>query len=138
MAIPELNRNKKWLQRVLVVLGLIPLVSGALCILGGAQGMPGGMAINSTVDGELRFLGGIWFGFGLILYSIIPKIETETMVFRLLIASIFAGGIGRLISIANLGFPHPFFLGPLFIELILAPTLIVWQKSIASSKLPSK
>jgi len=94
--------SKKMLQIVLAVLGLIPILTGGLSIiLGvGALSVVGGSvpseAINNVaIDSDIRFLGAIWFSIGVILYWVIPSIDKQTTLFRLLIGGIFLVDGGR-------------------------------------------
>jgi len=54
------------------------------------------------LDSNLRFFSGIWFGLGIAIYCLIPAIEKQTVLFRTLWGMIFAGGIGRLLSMLTL------------------------------------
>lgn len=134
--------SKMMLQIVLAVLGFIPIFTGGLSIiLGvGALSAVGGLvpseAVNNVVvDSEIRFLGAIWFGIGVIVYWVIPAIDKQTTLFRLLIGGIFLGGIGRLLSALSVGIPPIQFIGVIVLELIGMPLLLLWQSSI--SKLDS-
>jgi hypothetical protein len=48
---------------------------------------------NPLLDSNLRVFGGVWFGLGLALYWLIPKIEKQTVLFRAIWGMIFLGGI---------------------------------------------
>ena len=50
----------------------------------------------------------------------------------------FAGGVGRAISLASVGAPHPFFLALMAIELAAPPVLVgLWLGARPRKSLPS-
>ncbi|HKW82156.1 MAG TPA: DUF4345 domain-containing protein, partial [Burkholderiaceae bacterium] len=90
-----------------------------------------GLPAHALLDSNLRFLGGLWLVLGLSLFVLIPRIERETTLFRTLWLMIFAGGIGRLLSMLLVGAPPWPFIGFTLLELVGAPFFIVWQTRLA-------
>jgi hypothetical protein len=86
---------------------------------------------NTLLDGNLRFFGGLWLGLGIALYWLIPNIEKQTVLFRVLWGMIFLGGIRRLMSMVFLGWPPLPFIGFTALEIIGAPFFIWWQARLA-------
>jgi hypothetical protein len=132
--------SKQTLQIVLGVLGLIPILTGGLDLIVGANALNlVGAAIspqvleNVVLDSQIRFLGSIWFGLGIVLYWLLPQIEKQTTLFRLLLGIIFLGGIGRLISAFLIGVPPIELIAATGLELIGMPLLILWQSFISKS-----
>ncbi len=132
--------NKITLQVTLVILGAIPLITGTLTLLQGVRalnifGVP--FSENTTgniiLDSEMRFLGAIWTGIGVMVYAIVPTIEKQTLLFRLIITAIILGGIGRLLSVVLVGTPPALFMALIALELVGMPLLILWQSRLASS-----
>jgi Domain of unknown function (DUF4345) len=82
---------------------------------------------NIVLDSQIRFLGAIWFGFGIILYWIIFSIEKQTTLFRLAAGCIFLGGIGRLTSALLVGLPPIPLIAGTVLELAGMPLLVLWQ-----------
>lgn len=81
--------SKKLLQITLVILGVIPLSTGTLTLLQGVHAFDiFGVTLsvssidNIILDSEMRFLGAIWAGIGVMVYAIIPTIEKQTLLFR--------------------------------------------------------
>jgi hypothetical protein len=132
--------NKRVLQTVLAILGLIPILTGGLDFVLGARSlhMVGSLmpldAVNDVVlDSQIRFLAAIWLGVGIILYWVIPSIDRQTKLFRLLMGGIFLGGIGRMSSAVLVGIPPVQFLAVIVLELVGVPILILWQSVLSKS-----
>jgi len=127
------------LQVATGLLGVIPVVTGALTMMGlgdpiySAAGLPA----YALLDSNLRFLGGLWLVLGLTLFWLIPRMERETALFRTLWLMIFAGGVGRLLSIAFVGSPPWPFIGFTLLEIAGAPFFIAWQTRLARAAAPS-
>lgn len=73
---------------------------------------------------------------GLSLFMLIPRIERETTLFRVLWLMIFAGGIGRLLSMVFVGMPPWPFVGFTMLEIAGAPFFIAWQERLAAAAAP--
>jgi hypothetical protein len=132
--------SKKALQTVLGVLGLIPILTGGLDLILGAIALNiAGASVspevlnNAVLDSQIRFFGAIWFGIGIVLYWILPSIEKQTTLFRLLMGGIFLGGIGRLTSAFVVGIPPSHLIAATALELIGMPLLALWQSLISIS-----
>jgi hypothetical protein len=97
--------SKKLLQITLAILGAIPILAGGLTVLQGVHALDifgvsfsDSTAGNVILDSEMRFLSAIWMGIGMMVYAIIPTIEKQTLIFRLIMAAIILGGVGRTVS----------------------------------------
>jgi hypothetical protein len=130
--------SKKILQIVLAILGLIPILTGILDLVLGASSLNLDGALlssevvnNIVLDSQIRFLGAIWLGFGMILYWILFSIEKQTILFRLVAGSIFLGGIGRLTSALLVGLPPILLIAATVLELVGMPLLVLWQSLIS-------
>jgi hypothetical protein len=127
--------NRRLLQTVTALLGIIPVVTGVLTMMG--LGDPiyatAGLPPHALLDSNLRFLGGLWLVLGLSLFVLIPRIERETTLFRVLWLMIFVGGIGRMLSIVLVGMPPWPFVGFALLEIIGAPLFIAWQARVAAT-----
>ena len=121
--------NKRGLQIATGLLGIIPVVTGIITMFGLSDPIYAAAKIpaNALLDSNLRFFGGVWLGLGLSLYWLIPGIDRQTALFRLLWGMIFLGGIGRLLSMFFLGAPPLPFIGFTALEIIGAPFFIWWQ-----------
>jgi Domain of unknown function (DUF4345) len=91
--------NKFNLQIVTGLLGIVPLATGLLGMMGvnNPEYLAAGVPPIVLLDTNLRFYSGVWVGVGLALWWLIPTIERQTVLFRVLWGMIFIGGIGRLL-----------------------------------------
>ena len=127
--------GKRLLQITTALLGLVPLLTGLITMLGvhdplySAAGIPA----LAVLDSNLRFFGGVWLGLGIAILWLVPRIETETVLFRAIWSAIFLGGVGRLLSIPLVGTPPIPFVGFTALELIGAPLFIYWQRRVAEA-----
>ena len=127
--------SRRPLQLTTGLLALIPLSTGVLTMMGLSDPIyaSAGLPSDALLDSNLRFLGGVWLVLGLALLAMIPRIEHETMLFRTLWLMVFAGGIGRLLSMVLVGLPPWPFVGFTVLELVGAPLFIAWQARLATT-----
>jgi hypothetical protein len=80
----------------------------AIAILGGAlQMFLGQPDTTPRLDNVHRFMAGVYFSTGLInLWAAITIRQQRTLVF-LLALGVFLAGVGRLVSISQVGLPQP-------------------------------
>ena len=125
--------SKRGLQIAMALLAAIPVLTGIIAMLGLSDPLyaSAGIPSNAMLDSNLRFFGGIWLGLGLSLYLLIPNIEKQTLLFRVLWGMIFLGGIGRLASMLFLALPPLPFIGFTVLEIVGAPFFIWWQARLA-------
>ena len=125
--------TKRPLQIITGVLALIPIVTGAIGLLGTDDPLYAGVPHNVLLDSNLRFFGGFWLAMGLAILWVTRKIETETTLFRALWGAVFVGGIGRVISIFVAAPPPAPFIAFTVLELVGAPLFVWWQSRILKS-----
>ncbi len=129
---------KRPLQIATSVLGLIPVITGVISMMGVTDPIyvAANIPHNALLDSNLRFFGGLWLGVGLALLWLVPRIDTlmGTIVFRLLWGMIFIGGIGRLLSMIFIGVPPVPFIGFTALEIIGAPLFVLWQRKIKATQ----
>jgi hypothetical protein len=124
--------SKRALQISTGVLAVIPVVTGAIGLLGLRDPLyvRFGVAPNVPLDSNLRFFSGVWLGLGVAFFAILRRIEHHGALYRAFWGMIFLGGIGRLLSIFDAGLPPAPFLGVLALELIGAPLFVLWQRRV--------
>jgi hypothetical protein len=115
------------LKVVVLILSLIPLLTGALDIGLGAEslGMSGavlsGQSLSDPVlNSQVRFWGAIWFAVGVMLVVAAMDLERHALWFRLICGAIFLSGIAWLVSLVQFGLPSPPLVAAVLIEKILA------------------
>jgi hypothetical protein len=99
--------GKRGLQVAMALLGVIPILTGLVTMFGLSDPIyaSAGIPPNALLDSNLRFYGGVWLGLGVALYWLIPNVERQTLLFRVLWGMIFLGGVGRLMSMVFLALP---------------------------------
>jgi Domain of unknown function (DUF4345) len=124
--------GKRGLQVAMALLGVIPVLTGIVTMFGLFDPIyaSAGIPPNALLDSNLRFFGGVWLGLGIALYWLIPNVERQTLLFRVLSGMIFLGGIGRLMSMIFLALPPLPFVGFTVLEIIGAPLFVWWQARV--------
>ena len=119
---------KRSLQIVLAILSLIPLYFAITGVLQGAEGL-NGSSVNADLDNQFRYLSAFYLILVFLIWWIIPRIDEEVSIFRIVVIALFLGGLARLYSYLILGTPQPIMLAGMALELG-APILILWQNMI--------
>jgi hypothetical protein len=122
--------NRSLLQVVLALLSLLPLVVGTFGFIYGAALLAPAAGVTPKLDSQYRFVAAWDVGLALIVWWIIPQIERQTTLFRLICMVVFVGGCGRVISWLVVGSPGTVFLVVTGLELLI-PLLIPWQARIS-------
>jgi Domain of unknown function (DUF4345) len=96
------------------LLSLIPIATGIVTMLGVKDPLyrPLGLPAAPVLDSNLRFLGGIWLGIGLAMLWLVPSIERQGTLFRVLWVAVFLGGVGRVLSWIVIGCSNTVIGGP--------------------------
>src|SRR5262249_36439702 len=123
--------SRRVLQIVTGLLGAIPIATGCIGLLGLRDPLYVRCGMPVSLDSNLRFYSGLWLGLAIAMYSILPSIERQTVLFRAFWGAVFLGGLGRLASIVGVGAPPSPLLSVIGLELIGAPVFIVWQRQVA-------
>jgi hypothetical protein len=128
--------NKRLLQVLTAILGLAPILTGIIGLFGLSDPIYAGanLPANALLDSNLRFLSGVWLGLGLTVMWIVPRIETQTVLFRVLWGMIFLGGVGRLLSMLFVGWPPIPFIAFTVLEIVGAPIFVVWQARLGKAQ----
>ncbi len=123
------------LQIATGILGAVPLITGVIGMFGVSDPLYAavGLPTNALLDGNLRFLSGLWLGLGLAVFWLIPNIEQHTVLYRVLWIMIFLGGVGRLLSMVFVGMPPIPFIAFTALEIVGAPLFVIWQSRVAAA-----
>ena len=129
-----MSRERRLLQLAVALGCAVPLLAGGAGVIEGPamlRGVESGAPVD--LDSHFRYLSGLLLAVGLGFVTCIPAIERKTARFRLLASLVFAGGLGRLVSLAASGVPGEGHLFGLTMELVAMPLLVLWQARVASS-----
>lgn len=123
------------LQITTALLGAVPVLTGLISMMGLSDPLYATLNLprDATLDSNMRFLGGVWLGLGLSVWWLVPRIATETALFRAVWLMIFLGGIGRLASLLLVGLPLLPFVGFTVLEIVGAPLFVWWQRKLATN-----
>ncbi|MBK8431525.1 MAG: DUF4345 domain-containing protein [Chloroflexi bacterium] len=124
---------RQGLQISLVILGLVPTITGILGMFGLDDPLYASLGLprNALLDSNLRFYSGVWFVLGITVLLTVQSLEKYFELYKILWAMIFVGGIGRLLSIAVVGLPPIPFIGFTVLEILGPPIFLYWHRQIA-------
>jgi hypothetical protein len=125
--------ERRLLQGLIAAACLVPLYAGASSLVEGPAfllGVERGGPVD--LDSHYRYLSGLLFALGLVFASCVANVERKTARFRLLGLVVVVGGIGRLISLIDVGVPSGGHVFGLAMELMVVPLLVLWQGRIAA------
>ena len=118
---PSMPTSQRVVQVCLFLVAAIALLGGAL------QMYLGEPDVSPRLDNVHRFMAGVYFSTGLINLWAASTIRRQSTLVYLLALGVFFAGIGRLVSISQVGLPEPaaVWLGYLVPELLL-PVVIAF------------
>ncbi len=122
------------LRTVLRVFCIIPFLTGAVDMIGGAKflastgaHLPPESIADPLLNNQMGFWGGIWFGFGITLWYASGRLRGQPMLLRILLGVLFLSGIGRALSVALHGWTAPVLTGAMLLELIGPAIILPWH-----------
>ena len=124
---PSLNRRA--LQAVIAIAGLVPVGAGLAGVLMGPR-IAGLHEAGASLDSHFRYLSGLLLGIGLVFWGAIPTIERQGWLVRALTLIVFVGGLGRAISLLQAGTPAAAMRLALIMELVITPLICLWQFNV--------
>ena len=126
-----IERERRYLQRTVAVLALVPLSAGLFGVLFGPALT--GDRVSVSADSHFRYLSGLLLGIGIVYWSTVPGIEEKTGRFRLLALLVVIGGVARLAGLLLTGVPSLYMLGGLAMELVVTPLITLRQTRVANA-----
>jgi hypothetical protein len=128
--------SRRALQAVIGAAGLVPVGAGlAGMLIGpafaglGAHDAASGAGVS--LDSHFRYLSGLLLGIGLLFWWAIPSIERRGPLIRALTLIVVIGGIGRALSLAELGAPGSLGMRlAMLMELVITPLICLWQHRV--------
>jgi len=109
---------------VCLIIALVPLYFSTTQLIHGAGG------VSPALDSQYRYMSGLYLAIALGMLVVAWKAEKVFTLAVILILAAFLGGVGRLISLNEVGMPNPGQHTGMFIELSM-PLLLVWLWIIA-------
>ncbi|MFE6858759.1 DUF4345 domain-containing protein [Nocardia sp. NPDC057668] len=118
-------RSHAALRWMSLIVGYACVAIGLAHLVLGEAAVPDMGTAAATPDSQSRFFGAIFVGYGLAwIWSVRgPIIDTRAV--RWLAGIFLLGAVGRFISMAVHGWPHPFILVLTALE-VLIPPLFIW------------
>ncbi|MGV3728717.1 DUF4345 domain-containing protein [Hydrogenophaga sp.] len=125
MPVP-LRPSQRVVQVGLFLVAAIALVGGAL------QMFLGQPDTTPRLDNVHRFMAGVYFGAGLIAGWAATTVRQQGTLVYLIAFTVLCAGLGRLVSISQVGLPQPasVWLGYLVPELLLPCVLFLAQRAV--------
>lgn len=122
---------RRALQVFLGIFGVTDIVISLLHVVLGPSAIPGSIPVNATMDSEDRFYATLFTAYGVALLGCIRDIEKKSRVVHFLMLTFFVGGLARLVSMAAVGLPAPFFVAMTILELLIPPAVAFAQLRVS-------
>lgn len=131
---PHLPGRRVW-QVVFLALALIPTTTSIITMALGMERFVDADEVVVGLDSNFRYLGGVYLGVALLVIWGVLRIEERAQALVFVAGAIFLGGIGRLISIADVGAPGIYTWFVLVIELGALFLALAMRRSIRPAPL---
>lgn len=113
--------------------GLLLIALGISRMAFSLDSIPDGQTVNATVDSETRATGALLIGFGVGYLEAFRRSPIPAGAVRLLAATMALLGVSRLMSMADVGMPHPAFTAACAVE-FAAAALTYWYATLAERR----
>jgi hypothetical protein len=118
---------RRALQWTFGIASLIPLAVSIRGVLAGSEWFLPTEVVTAQIDTHYRYLAGVYATIAFLIWWTIPTIERRGPVVRIICLGIFVGGIGRALSMAQVGQPGAVMIGFTVFELCAVPLIAAWQ-----------
>jgi hypothetical protein len=128
--------SRRALQISIAIAGLVPVGAGLAGVLMGPAlaGLGAHDAAHLapvSLDSHFRYLSGLLLGIGILFWWAVPSIERRGMLVRALTLIVVIGGLGRALSLVELGEPGSTGMRlALIMELLITPLICLWQHRV--------
>ncbi|RUQ21144.1 DUF4345 domain-containing protein [Kocuria sp. HSID16901] len=123
------SKQQDWglFRTVVALYGLLIIAYGVWQIVAGTSSLPGETDKSSaTVAASYGALAAVLCGVGAAFVAIAIKFKWANVLWFVCLM-IFMGGIGRILSWAIFGLPHPLMIVMMVLDLVIPPCLLVWH-----------
>ncbi len=126
------------LKYLALLVGVCCVLIGLYHIVLGIRSVPGEELTNATVDSRERFYNAIFVGYGVAWIWAARQTPIPATAIRFLAAIFLLAAVGRLVSIADVGWPHWFQAALTAVEIVV-PLVFFWlaaadEKAHASAR----
>lgn len=111
------------------IAGLLLMAIGISRMAFSLDSIPDGQDVNATVDSESRAAGALLVGFGVGYLEAFRRSPIPAGAVRLLAGTMALLGVARLMSMADVGMPHPSFTAACVVEFVTAG-LTYWYATL--------
>jgi len=81
-----------------VITGLLDVVTGLRLPVSSGAHLPAAAVIDPVLNSHIKYMGAVWAGFGAALWWTTHDLGGQAAMLRILLGTVFLGGIGRLLS----------------------------------------
>lgn len=106
-----------------LLVAMVPLYFGSTQLIHGAGD------VSPALDSQFRYMSGLYVAIGIGMLWVAWKAEQAAALFTVLVLAAFLGGVGRLISLGDVGLPNPKQNLGMYVELSM-PLLLLWLWAI--------
>ena len=122
------------LRALLSIVGAVMVVAGASTVVLGSSSIAGVDAPSPAVDSEMRFYAVWYVVAGIALLRSLARLESATLVVRLVAAGFFVAGCARALSWVVVGRPPAFAIALMVVELVLPIVVVPWHAAVARGR----
>jgi uncharacterized membrane protein HdeD (DUF308 family) len=115
-------RLLKWLA---FAMGVSCLAIGLYHLVLGIASVPGEQGAGATVDSRERFYNAVFAGYGVAWIWAARQAPIPATLVRWLAGAMLLGGVGRVVSVLQHGWPH-WWQVPLSVVELVVPPLFLW------------
>ena len=125
------SATRRALQGLLRLFGVVAIFFGGLTVVLGSDSLLPPNSASVNVDSELRFFAAWYVVAGTLALRAATRVEKERFTVRLIAGGLFLAGVARVISLIDVGAPHPTQIGLMIVELVLPVGLVFLQAAVS-------
>ncbi|MGW4241625.1 DUF4345 domain-containing protein [Nocardia sp. NPDC004722] len=122
---------KTVLRWYLIVFGIVDVLIALAHIFIGPSTIIGANTPNATLDGDVRFSMVLFLAYGIACLWAARDLDGNAGLIHLLMLVFFLGGVVRLLTVAYVGWPHPFYIAMIAVELVTPPVYSILLRRVS-------